>query len=130
MCLIIPKVCLPSVTPSIPQKYVYLCLRCCVMGSQTQPTPRKCSGSPCLSPPLLSHVLWEILHNYFILRDYILTIGSLPCLKGYVNIHKRHVPYPKSGDISGICGQQVGEIFQPLMGGGSHWCPPSLSMLV
>ena len=43
-----------------------------------------------------------------------------------MNIYKRHDPSPKSSDIPGISGQQVGEICQPLMEGAvarSHWCP-------
>ena len=54
------KLCLPPVIPIIPRKCLYLCLRCCLLGSQPQPTPGKRSGFPWLNPPLLSHVLWEI----------------------------------------------------------------------
>lgn len=35
-----------------------------------------------------------------------------------MDIYKRHDPSPLSGDSLGIGGQQVGEVFQPLMGEG------------
>ena len=71
-------------------------------------------ASPSLSDPL------ENLRNYLILRDCVLIIVSLSCLKG-------HDPCSKSGEIPGVSAQQAGEIFQPLMRGRSHGAPRSLS---
>lgn len=94
MCHVIPKVWLPPKSPSAPQKCLHLCLRCCPLGSWTQPSAEKFSRFPCLSPPLLSHVFGRYLCSYFILSDYILTIVFLSCLKG-MWMFTKGMPLPK-----------------------------------
>lgn len=112
MCHSIPKVCLSPIA-QVPPESVCTSVGDAIVWIPRHSQTQKNSQDPPVSILPFSLMSFEKhLLNCLILSDYTLII-FLILSQRYVNIHKRHDPYPTSGDISGISSQQVGDMFQP-----------------